>query len=498
MTNKTPKKPPQLPPEKKRYAVDVYRDLDEDLVIRELNQAVRKLEGNYKTGNKKTLRIPNKSSYEIFSHLKQYLWHQDLALTKVSHAFYDHLMRIKEHKRLGAKAEERDEEVNVILQIGSTGVGKSEVMRKLSKMMNVPYVHATAEQFTTAGYVGRDVEELLKDAIKEAENMGDEELSQYAIIHIDEIDKVINEGVASGRDVGGEAVQEALLKLLDKGEVTLNFKEQRTVGPPKEVTKKMSTKNIFFVLSGAFDGDGISDSIEQIIQKRMNPEKKEIGFGKQLKQEGLTTEERKQILYQVTNKDLTKYKQKGMIRQLQSRISSIVPYTPYTAEELSDIFEKPENSMMEQTQWAFERWGIELEYTPEAIKVIGEEAEKINTGARGLKTVVSRFRDRYGFILSNIETEQLTITEDIIKDSEGMLETVVAKEIERKFLDAQNRKEGASTEEDKDFYKEIAQTIIRTNTEFYEEIKIELKKEIKDTFQKERDQEELELKKEKD
>ena len=117
------------------------------------------------------------------------------------------------------------EEVDVVLQIGGTGVGKSEIMRKLSTVLNVPYVHSTAEQFTTTGYVGRNIEELLQEAIEQAENLGNEKLAEHSVIHLDEIDKIITEGVSHGRDIGGESVQEALLKLLDKGEITLTFKK---------------------------------------------------------------------------------------------------------------------------------------------------------------------------------------------------------------------------------------------------------------------------------
>ena len=479
-----------LPVSHTRYTLDVHRAVEQEEVIKELNILVKKLENGKGIGKKKELlKIPQISSYELYSYLKQYLWHQDLALTKVSHAFYSHMEKIrhylenkydyKEDKiddswHIG-RQDDKEEEADVILQIGSTGIGKSEVMRELKEILKVPYVHATAEQFSTAGYVGRDVEELLEDAITQAEEMGDEKLAEFAIIDIDEIDKIITEGVSSGRDIGGESVQEALLKLLDKGEVTVNFQKDKS---RKREPKKISTKNMFFVLSGAFDGDGQSKSLEQIAQDRLYP-KAEMGFEKKVEKNELTLQGRKDIISKITNEDLSIYKHKGMIRQLQSRISTVVVYTPYTAEELSDIFEGPKKSMMQQTQWAFKRWGIDLDYTKDAIKLIGEKAEKLNTGARGLKSVISTFKDRYGFILSNMDAEQLTITKEIIEDPEKMLEPVVTQELEQRFLEAYSDKSNRvkPAKRNKYFFERFAEKIIETNTECYQKMKDRLQEE---------------------
>lgn len=459
-----------IAPGKKRYFIDISNKVDKDKLSKKVIKTIRELEKEAERGKKELLKIPDLSSYEIFSYLKQYLWYQDPALTKISHAFYDHILKIKQN--LEGEETEKEEEVDIVLQVGGTGVGKSETMRRLSKVLNVPYVHSTAEQFTSAGYVGRDVEELLKEAIKQAEDMGDEKLAEYAIIHIDEIDKIITEGVSRGRDVGGEAVQEALLKLLDKGEVTVSFKQLNN----DIENKKLNTKNIFFVLSGAFDGDGKAEGIEKILEERLYPSEKTIGFDSEIEEKKLTMEERKNLLYQLTNEDLSKYKNKGMIRQLQSRISTIVVYPGYTSEELSDIFEKPKNSIMEQTLWAFERWGIKLHYTKEAIELISGEAEKLKTGARGLKSVISRFKDRYGFILSNIEAKHLTITEKIVKNPEEMLEKVVKKTLQEKFSKENDFElNGVKCCIDSDaVYKELSQKIIQTNTKIYKDLMIYL------------------------
>lgn len=466
---------PIVPPGKRRYYVDIDQSVDLPRFEKEFVDLVDKFEERAIRGTPNLLKIPEMSSYEIYSYLKQYLWYQDPALTKISHAFYDHILKIKENLYGGNF--DREEEVDVVLQVGGTGVGKSETMRKLSRILNVPYVHATAEQFTSAGYVGRDVEEMLREAWEQAREMGDEELAGYAIIHIDELDKVITEGAGpSQRDVGGEAVQEALLKLLDKGEVAIPFK-----GPRGGVEyKKFKTNNIFFVLSGAFDGDGKSKGIEKIIEERVQPMEKSIGFDRPVgKKKVLTMEERKDLLYKLINEDLSKYKDKGMIRQLQSRISTIVVYPGYTSKELSDIFEKPKNSLMQQTQWAFGRWGIELYFTEGVIKLIGEEAEKLQTGARGVKSVVSRFRDRYGFVLGNIGAKQLTITEEVIKEPEKTLEEKVKLTLKDKFSKEKNLEINGikcyiSNEK---VYDKFAQKIIETNTGIYHDLMAHLKRE---------------------
>lgn len=456
-----------IPPGKTRYYLDIDERVDHVKFKKEFQTLIAKFQKRARGGRGELLKIPELSSYEIFSYLNQFLWYQDPALTKISHAFYDHILKIKEN--LYGHNTDREEEVDIVLQVGGTGVGKSETMRKLSKILNVPYVHSTAEQFTSAGYVGRDVEELVREAIIQAGEMGDEELAEYAIVHIDELDKVITEGVGPGqRDVGGEAVQEALLKLLDKGEVTIPFRN-----PKGNVEhKKLNTQNIFFVLSGAFDGDGKEKGIEQLIEERVYPSKKTIGFDQPVEKKKLTMQERKNLLYQLTNEDLSKYKGRGMIRQLQSRISTIVVYPGYTAGELSDIFEKPKNSLMQQTQWAFERWGIELEYTKGAIKLLGKEAEKLNTGARGVKSVISRFKDRYGFILGNIGAKQLTITEEIVKNPEAMLEKVVEQTLREKFSKKNSEPDEANFYITSDkVYKELSKKTIKTNTTFYKDLR---------------------------
>lgn len=348
--------------------------------------------------NKQPLKL--KTPAEIKSELDKYIVGQDRAKRVLSVAVYNHYKRINYAATNNGLSDDVELEKSNILMLGPTGCGKTLLARTLAKILDVPFAVADATTLTEAGYVGEDVENILLKLIQNADY--DIEKAQRGIIYIDEIDKIArkSENMSITRDVSGEGVQQALLKIIES--TVASVPPQGGRKHPQQDLIRIDTTNILFICGGAFVG------LDKIIDQR-KADDAGLGFGSKVV---IKSDDEKNVLENVQPHDLTKY---GLIPEFVGRLPITVTLDPLTEDALIKIMTEPKNAIVKQYKKLLQIDDVELEIEDEAIKAVAQKAIELKTGARGLRTIFEGFMvDSMFYLPGDDSVEKIIITKDTV------------------------------------------------------------------------------------
>lgn len=375
---------------------------------------------------------------DIKAHLDRYVIRQEEAKKVLSIAVCDHYNHAKYLRRLAKSDPEKARQTeftkqNVIV-VGPTGVGKTYLVKHIADLIGVPFVKADATKFSETGYVGADVDDLVRELVRKAD--GDVELAEYGIIYIDEVDKIATRGGMIGRDVSGRGVQTTLLKLMEETEVALKnpfdiqsqmqamFEMNKGTAPTRD---NVNTRHILFIVSGAFSG------LEKIINDRMR--QGSIGFAA----ESRDVPGEDESLREVQTQDFIDF---GFEAEFIGRLPVRVVCEHLDAGDLFDIMKTSEGSVIRQYEREFEAFGIKANFEDDALKQISETAAQEKTGARGLMTVCERTLRDFKFELPGTAVTELTIDRELVDHPGPVLERY--REAGAKFCDSKIVSELAS------------------------------------------------------